>query len=135
MFGRYMFLTPGMKMKIPKPCCSSTRHTQSYPRVSFVFSGKCRWSSSDNPYMTKTSFFGHHITQRAKCKFQILTAHLQDIPIHVLQYQLSTLENVDVVQVTNFTEKRNVVFRPSSAPRDKMKLTLLHIFKTFPITS
>ena len=36
---------------------------------------------------------------------------------HVLENQLSTSENVDVVQVTNFTEKKeNVVFRPSFDP-------------------
>ena len=34
-------LTPRDKMKIPKPFCTSTRHFQSYPRVSFVYSIKC----------------------------------------------------------------------------------------------
>ena len=35
-------LTPRDKMKIPEPyCTSSTRHTQSYPRVSFVISMNC----------------------------------------------------------------------------------------------
>ena len=38
-----------------------------------------------------------------KCKFRILTAHLQDMPNHILAYQLSTPENVDVVEVTNLT--------------------------------
>ena len=33
-----------------------------------------------------------------------------------LEYQLSTFVYVDVVQVTNFTEKRKVVFRPSFDP-------------------
>ena len=41
-------LTPRDKMKIPKPHCTSTSHSQSYPRVSFVYSMKCRQSSSDN---------------------------------------------------------------------------------------
>ena len=35
-------LTPRDKMKITKPYCTSTRHSQSYPRVSFVYSMKCR---------------------------------------------------------------------------------------------
>ena len=48
-------LTPRDKMKIPKPFCTSSRHFQSYPRVSFVYSIKCRQSSSDNNF-TKTSF-------------------------------------------------------------------------------
>ena len=49
---------------------------------------------------------------------EILTAHLQDMPNHILEYQLSTPENVDVMQVTNFAKqkKRNVVFRPSFDP-------------------
>ena len=48
------------------------------------------------------------------------------MPNHILEYQLSTSENVDVVQVTNFTEKRTVVFRPSFDPRDKIKIPKLY---------
>ena len=44
--------------------------------------------------------------QGAKWKFRILTAHLQDMPNHILEYQLSTPENVDVVQETNFAKKK-----------------------------
>ena len=40
-------LTHRDKMKILKPYCTSTRHTKSYPRVSFVYSMKYRQSSSD----------------------------------------------------------------------------------------
>ena len=43
-------LTPRDKIKIPKPHCTSTSHSQSYPRVSFVYSMKCRQSSSDNSF-------------------------------------------------------------------------------------
>ena len=43
-------------------------------------------------------------------KIRILTAHLQDMSNHILEYQLSTSENVDVVQVTNFTKKKNSRF-------------------------
>ena len=32
------------------------------------------------------------------------------MPNHILEFQLSTPENVDVVQVTNFTEKRKPSF-------------------------
>ena len=57
--------------------------------------------------------------QGAKWKFRILTEHVQDMTNHILEYQLSTPENVDVVQVTNFTpKKRNVVL----IPRDQMKI-------------
>ena len=42
-----------MKIKIPKHYCASTRHIQSFPRVSFVYSEKWRWSSIDKPYVTE----------------------------------------------------------------------------------
>ena len=35
---------------------------------------------------------------------------------HILEYQLSTPQNVDVVQETNFAKTRNVGFRPSFDP-------------------
>ena len=38
----------GIKLKFWSFNCTSTRHTQSYPRVSFVNFLKCRQSSSDN---------------------------------------------------------------------------------------
>ena len=41
--------------------------------------------------------------QEVKLKFQIPSAHIQDMPIYICEYQLSTSENVHVVQVTNFT--------------------------------
>ena len=47
----------------------------------------------------------HLSTLMAKWKFRILTVHLQDMSNHILEYQLSTPENVDEVQLTNFTEK------------------------------
>ena len=57
------YLTPRVKLKIPKPYCTSTRHFQSYPRVSFVYSLNCRQSSSDN-----REFFGPELTPGAKMK-------------------------------------------------------------------
>ena len=60
-------LTPRDKLKIPKPYCKSTRHTQSYPRVSFVYSMKCRQSSCDNNF-TKNIIFGPLFTPVAKMK-------------------------------------------------------------------
>ena len=45
------------------------------------------------------------------------------MPNHILEYQLSTPENVDGVQVTNFTEKKETsIFDPHLTPRDKMKI-------------
>ena len=54
----------------------------------------------------KTSFFDTRMIPGSKLKFCILTAHLQDMPNHILEYQLSSPENADVVQVTNYTEKK-----------------------------
>ena len=48
-----IFRFPGMKIKIQIPYCTSTRHTQSYPRVSFVYFSKCRWSLSYKACMTE----------------------------------------------------------------------------------
>ena len=55
---------------------------------------------------------------------EILTAHLQDMPNHILEYQLSTPENVDVIQGTNFAkQKKETSFSdPHLTPRDKMKI-------------
>ena len=45
------------------------------------------------------------------------------MPNHILEYQLSTSENVDVVQVTNFnTKKEKSFFDPHLTPWDKMKM-------------
>ena len=35
-----------------------------------------------------------------------ISAHLQDMPSHILEYQWSTPKKVDVVEVTNFIEKK-----------------------------
>ena len=49
----------------------------------------------------KTSLINRRMAPGGKRKLRILTSHLQDMPNHIL----STPENVNVVQVTNFTEK------------------------------
>ena len=35
-----------------------------------------------------------------------ITTHLQDMPNHILEYQLFTPENINVVQMTIFAEKK-----------------------------
>ena len=50
----------------------------------------------------------------------MLNAHLRDMPNHIREYQLCIPENVDIVQVTNFTEKTSF-FDPHLTPQDKMK--------------
>ena len=50
-------LTPGDKMKIPKPYCTSTRHSQSNQRVSIVYYMKCRQNSSDNNFTKNVIFW------------------------------------------------------------------------------
>ena len=45
------------------------------------------------------------------------------MPNHILEYQLSTSENVNVHQVTNFTEKKEkLFFDPHLTPLDNMKI-------------
>ena len=45
------------------------------------------------------------------------------MPNHILEYQLSTSEKEDVVQVTNFTEKKEKsFFDPHLTPWDKRKI-------------
>ena len=70
--------------------------------------------------MTENLIFSTHVwSQGAKWKFCVLTAHLQDMqdmPNHILEYQLSSPENVDEVQVTNFTDTKSYIFRPSFDP-------------------
>ena len=87
------YLTPGMKIKTQKPYCISTRHTQSYHRVSFFYYLKFRWSLSEGLIWQKTSLwlFEPHMNPGGK-KIWILSAHLQDMPNHILEYELSTHE-------------------------------------------
>ena len=78
-------MTPGGKMKIPNPYCTSTRHDQSYPRVSIVCFRKCRCSSSDKLYRKKEKlFFDPHLTPRDKMKipkpYCASTGHGQSSP-------------------------------------------------------
>ena len=87
-------MTPGGKIKIPNPYCTSTRHDQSYPRVSIVCFWKCRCSSSDKLYRKKEkSFFDPLWPLGIKWKFQNLIAHLQDFT----EYYLPILWNVQQV--------------------------------------
>ena len=44
------------------------------------------------------------------------------MPNYTLEYQLSTSENVGVVQVINFTGKKEMLFDPHLTPREKMKI-------------
>ena len=43
------------------------------------------------------------------------------MPNHILEYKFSASENVDVVQVINFTEKKSFL-NPHLTPQDKMKI-------------
>ena len=49
--------TPWDKLKALKTYCASTRHTHSYPRVSFVYFIKCRQSSCDNNFTKNVIFW------------------------------------------------------------------------------
>ena len=45
-----------------------------------------------------------YLTPGMKIKYQNLITHLQYIPNYFLEYNLSTPENVDAIQLTNFAE-------------------------------
>ena len=46
-----------------------------------------------------------------------ISAHLQDMPSHIQEYHLSTPKKVDVVEVTNFIEKKKRRFSTLNWPR------------------
>ena len=97
-----------MKIKFQKPYCTSTRHTQSYPRVSIDYYMKCRWSSSDKPFKTEIWIYRPSFNPRGHNENSESLLHFCKIIYMsnlILEYLLSTPENVDVVQMTNFTEK------------------------------
>ena len=75
------------------------------------------------------------MTPGSKFKFRILTAELQEISNHILEYQLFTAENVGEVQATNLTERRKRRFSALIDPLEQHENfeTLSHIFKTCPI--
>ena len=61
--------------------------------------------------------------QGVEWKFRILTAHLQDIPYHIFhQYHLSTIWNLDGVQVTSLMRQKTSFFHPHMTPGGKMKI-------------
>ena len=67
-------------------------------------------------------FFDPYLTTEMKIKFQNLSAHLQDVPTHILENQLSTPKKVDVVQVTNFISQETSLFNPQMTQGGKLKI-------------
>ena len=51
-----------------------------------------------------------YLTPGMKIKYQNLITHLQYIPNYFLEYNLSTPENVDAIQLTNFAELEKLRF-------------------------
>ena len=88
---------------------------KTYPSIPYHLSTTCIWNL-DGVQVTLAQYErNRHLStlilpQGVKWKFQILTAHLQDMPNHILENQLSTSENVNKVQVTNFNEKKKSRF-------------------------
>ena len=97
-------MTPGGKMKIPNPYCTSARDAQSYPSVSIVYSCKCTCSSRDNLYR-KRRFTTLIWSLGIKWKFRNHIAHLQNISNHIPEYLLSILWNKDWVPVSRTSPK------------------------------
>ena len=55
-------------------------------------------------------------------KNQKLIAHLQDIPNHMLEHHLSTIWNVDGVQVTSLIWQKTSLFDLDMTPGGKMNI-------------
>ena len=100
-----------MKIIIQKPYCTSTGHFLSYPRVSFVCILKCRWSSSNKPYMTEKVIFDPHMIPRGKMKipkpYCTSTRHSQSYPSVSFVYSMKRRQSFSV---------NNLI------PLDKMKI-------------
>ena len=83
---------------------SKPKAQHQYPSVSYVYSEKCRRNSIDKPYMTENVIVRPSFEPRGKWKFQnqycTSARHVQSYP------GLFTPENVNVVEVSNFTEKK-----------------------------
>ena len=107
---RHSSTIPGDKMKIPYPYCTSAGHDQSYPRVSIVYSWKCRWSSSDKLYRKiETSFFDPDLIHQDKMKISkpycTSTRHTQSYPRVSFVYSMKCRQSSND---KNFT--KNVIF-------------------------
>ena len=107
-----------------KNCTILLHFNKTETMISFVFTQKCKWSSSDKPCLTenvivRSSHDKMKIDDMAKWKFCILTEHLQDMSNHTLEYQLSTPEHVDL----EILGKKETSFSdPHLIPRDKVKI-------------
>ena len=84
-------LTPRKKMKIPKPC---NKENPTISRVLFVYSMKCRQSSSDTWGIKN---------ENSKKPYCASVKHTQSDPI----IQLATTLDVDSVQVTRSSSDRH----------------------------
>ena len=120
-FDTYMI--PGIK-KILQLYCTYTRQAHSYPKVSFYLLLEMYMEFKWQPLHDRERRWSTFIWPLgAKWKFQILTAHLQDVPNHILEFQSSITENVDVhvVQVKSFIEKWKHIFSTIIWPLGKKK--------------
>ena len=89
-------------MKIPKPYRPSTRHTQLYPGVLFVYSMKCRQSSSYKNFTKNVNFWLLFDPWDKSEKSKTLLRICETCPIN-----LAMIKNVDGVQVTrNSSDER-----------------------------
>ena len=84
------------------------RSAQSYPNISFVYySLKCTWSSSYKALKENVILF---------------TLICQDKPNHILECHLSTLRNVDGVQLTSLIWQNTTLFDLLISPGSKIKI-------------
>ena len=117
-FLKIYFLPLGAKCNlILESHWASTRPAQSHPSISFVqYSLKDRWSSSYKIRKRNLIFRPLYDSMDENKKFKNL------IPYHILEYHLSTIWNLNGVQVTSLIRQKTSFFHPNMTPGGKMKI-------------
>ena len=99
-----------------------------YPRVSIVYSWKCRCSLSDRHYRKRETILLTLIWPLGiKWKFRNVIAHLQDLPYELLKYHLSTLWNADSVLVTTPSQIIHILALRALGQKWKIKNLIAHL--------
>ena len=146
-----------MKIKIQKLVCTSTRHTLSYTRVSFLYYLKFRWRSSDKPYTKENIIYPPSYDPRGWNENAESLLHIYKTCPEKKKSRFSTLvwpfgikwkfrnlsghlQDMTKKSWWSLSDKitpENVIFRPLFDPRGQNEnfKTLLGICKTHPMKS
>lgn len=101
-------------------CTWSARHTLSHPRISIVYSWNVDGEQVTSLVWKKTQFFHPHMIRGPhEIPNCVSTRHPESYPRIIS----TSINGVDVVQKTHFTEERKrLIFDSHLAPWDKMKI-------------